>query len=133
MRRSTASRLLFHLNPVRPKIWEPKVPHCGDQVCRLSYYDVVHWFERVGLHWTEESEEHIAKHGIVPDEVEDVLYTRPRYVKPGRGGTTEAYGTTNAGRHVFVVLSGAMDGQAFVVTARDMTDDERRAFRKKRR
>jgi uncharacterized protein len=35
-----------------------------------------------------------------------------------------------AGRHLLIVLSGAADGRVFVVTARDMTDTERRLFRR---
>lgn len=56
-----------------------------------------------------------------PLEVEDVLYSRPRYVQSGRAGTREVFGQTATGRYLLVV------------TARDMTDPERRAFRRKGR
>jgi len=43
------------------------------------------------------------------------------------------FGTTDAGRYLLVVLVEAADGRDFVVTARDMRDSERQAFRRKGR
>lgn len=40
-------------------------------------------------------------------------------------------GTSNEGRHLLVVVAEAAGGRDFVVTARDMTDSERRLFREK--
>lgn len=40
-------------------------------------------------------------------------------------------GTSNEGRHLLVVVAEAADGRDFVVTARDMTDSEKRLFREK--
>ena len=40
-------------------------------------------------------------------------------------------GTSNEGRHLLVVVSEAADGRDFVVTARDMTNNEKRLFREK--
>ncbi len=83
--------------------------------------------------WTETSEEHIAAHGVRPGEVEDAVNGRPVLTLRGRNGTTEVYGTTAAGRALLVVLAPALDGRWYVVTARDMTSNERRAFRRKGR
>ena len=81
--------------------------------------------------WTE-SETHIARHQVVaPHEVEEVLYGRPRYLAPGRSGTRLVFGTTTAGRHLLVVIADAPDGGVGIVTARAMTDTEKRAFRRK--
>lgn len=80
------------------------------------------------LRWTEDSEAHIARHKVDPVEVEQVVFGRPRLVDSGRGGTRLLFGTTDAGRYLVVVLSDAEDGRLFVVTARDMTDGERRMF-----
>lgn len=83
------------------------------------------------IRWTEESEGHIGRHGIEPTEVEEVAYTRPRLVAVGRGGTRLVFGTTSAGRYLLVVLADAIDGSDYCVTARVMTDGERRAFRRR--
>ena len=50
---------------------------------------------------------------------------------PGRDGTTLLFGQTHAGRHVLMVLSKYGDGRWYVVTARSMTDSERRIYKKK--
>jgi len=49
-------------------------------------------------------------------------------VAKGRDDVRLVFGTTDSGRHLAVVLSEAEDGRLFVVTARDMTESERRAF-----
>jgi len=85
------------------------------------------------IRWTEESEDHIARHGVTPDEVEQVINTRPRLVVTGAEEVVYVFGTTDAGRYIMVVLVEAADGRDFVVTARDMTDSERQAFRWKGR
>lgn len=85
------------------------------------------------IRWTERAEEHIAAHNVTPDEVEQVVNTRPRLVLRGRESTEYVFGTTTAGRHLMVVLAEAIDGRDFVVTARDMTGGERQTFRRKGR
>lgn len=85
------------------------------------------------IRWTEQSEDHIARHGVLPAEVEEVVFSRPRLVAAGRDNTTLIFGTTDAGRHLVVVLAEAEDGRTFVVTARTMTDSERRAFARRGR
>jgi len=81
--------------------------------------------------WTEESEDHIARHGVTAEEVQEALYTRPRWIAPGRSETTLVYAVTSAGRFLLVVIVPALDGGVYVVTARDLTDSERRTFRRK--
>jgi hypothetical protein len=80
---------------------------------------------------------HIAAHHVTLDEVREAILERPYWSVPGRDGTgrdgtTLVYGRTYAGRYLMVV---AVDegGQAFVVTARDMTDAEKKTFRRKAR
>ena len=85
------------------------------------------------IRWTDKSEDHIAAHNVTPDEVEQVLYARPRLVLRGAEGAEYAFGTTEAGRYLLVALAESIDGRAYVVTARDMTDAERQAFRRKGR
>jgi hypothetical protein len=91
---------------------------------------VVPWRE---IRWTEESEVHIARHKVTPDEVEQVVNTHPRLTKTGRGGTELIYGTTDAGRYLLIVVSEALDGLDFIVTARDMDLDEQQEFRRQAR
>ena len=83
------------------------------------------------IKWTDASEDHIAHHGVVPAEVRDVLYSRPRIVADAGDGKTAVFGTTSAGRYLLVVTTEADDGRTFVVTARNMTDQEKRTFQGK--
>jgi uncharacterized protein len=78
------------------------------------------------------SADHIAAHGVTLDEVREAILERPYWAAPGREGTTLAYGRTYAGRYLLVVVIA--DGEeAFVVTARDMTDAEKKTFHRKAR
>jgi hypothetical protein len=55
------------------------------------------------------------------------------WVAAGREETRLVFAQTGTGRYLLVVLATASDGRDFVVTARDMTDNERRAFTEKGR
>lgn len=83
--------------------------------------------------WSDASEMHVARHGLSAGEVEDAVNGRPVLIFRGREGTTEIYGASSAGRLVVVVVIPALDGRWYVVTAREMTSSERRAFRRKGR
>lgn len=83
------------------------------------------------IRWTEWSEDHITARDIDLGDVEDVVLHPPRYVVGGRDSTTRIYGTTRERRHLMVVVVEEGGGEVFVVTAREMTDSERRTFRRK--
>ena len=86
------------------------------------------------IFWTDEAEAHIwSRHQVTPDEVEQIVYTRPRLVTNGRDNTTYVFGQTNQGRYLLVVLTEAHVGGLYVVTARTMTDKERGTYQRKAR
>ena len=85
------------------------------------------------LAWSDESEAHIAKHGVRASEVEEVVNTGPRWEHPGAEGSTLVYGRSAAGRALLVVLVESADGRWFVATARDLSTSEMRTFRRKGR
>ena len=78
------------------------------------------------------SADHVAAHGVTLDEVREAILERPYWAAPGRDGTTLVYGRTYAGRYLLAVVIPEA-GEAFVVTARDMTDNEKKTFRRKAR
>ena len=81
--------------------------------------------------WPTERIEHIAGHGVTPDEVEQVCFGRPLVLKARRGGANPVYhvlGTTDAGRYLLCVVIQFPDGKGYPVTARPMTDREKRRF-----
>jgi uncharacterized DUF497 family protein len=80
--------------------------------------------------WTERAEAHIARHGVTPDEVEDVLGSRGSRRRAGPDDVRYVFGRSAAGRPLVVVVVDSMDGRVYVATARDMTATEVRWFRK---
>jgi hypothetical protein len=56
------------------------------------------------LEWTLERVDHIAEHGITPEEVEEVFSSTPVF-KRGRGGVYETWGQTESGRYLLAVHS----------------------------
>jgi hypothetical protein len=73
------------------------------------------------------------RHSVAAGEVEEVLFTRPRWIAKGRNDTTLIFGSTSAGRPLLIVTVDEGGGVAFVVTAREMTEKEKRAFRRRAR
>jgi hypothetical protein len=65
--------------------------------------------------------------------VEEAIYTRPRWVAPGAERTTLVFAQTAAGRYLLVVIAEGLDGRDYIVTARDLTANEKRVFRAKGR
>jgi len=87
-----------------------------------------------GIIWREQFvDKLLEKHGVYPDEVEDVLFGRSRIRRVARGHTHgedvhEALGQTIGGRYLIVVFVRKLGGEALVISARDMSDTERRRY-----
>ena len=84
----------------------------------------------VGFDWDGSNTEHIARHALEPFEVEAALRGGALVLR-GRGGRYLAYGRTAAGRYLVIVLHAHGGGIARVVTARDMTERERRFYHRR--
>lgn len=78
------------------------------------------------------SVDHIAPHGVTLDEVREAILERPYWRTRGRDDTILIYGQTYAGRYLLVVAVED-EGEAFIVTAREMTPSEKKIFQKKAR
>jgi hypothetical protein len=85
-----------------------------------------------GVKNSEWSADHVAVHDVTLEEVREAILEHPYWMTPGKNDTTLIYGRTYAGRYLLVV---AVDdhGEAFVVTARDMTSNEKKTFLRKAR
>jgi hypothetical protein len=74
---------------------------------------------------------HIYAHGVVEDEVEDVLRT-PLEKRPGERGSRVLVGRTAAGRVLRVAVALDPDGEgAFVITAYELRGKALKAFRRR--
>jgi hypothetical protein len=83
--------------------------------------------------WPQARIEHIAKHGVTPEEVEEVCFGNPLVLRAKSRGENPVYyvlGQTSAGRYLFCVVIRFPDGKGYPVTARDMTAKEKRRYRK---
>ncbi len=82
--------------------------------------------------WDELNLDHIAQHNVDPDEAEAVLDNSPLFLR-----TTDdkylAYGQTDEGRFLLVVFVRKSGVIVRVVTARDLTDGEKKQYRRRRR
>ena len=90
-----------------------------------------------GLIWLREIVEKInRKHHVVPEEVKEILdgSSHFRFVEKGhrRGENVySAMGQTNAGRYLIVFFVYKKTRQALILSAREMTDSERKRYAKK--
>jgi len=73
-----------------------------------------------------------SKHGVAFDAVLEACLSRARHVRRGRDGLYSVFSQSEAGRYLFVVLANAGGTTWKVVTARDMTREERRLYQRER-
>lgn len=83
--------------------------------------------------WPKDRVDHIAGHGLTPEEVEEVCFGTEAFVRRARSqGQNPVYhvlGQTEAGRYLFCVVIQFPDGNAYPVTARPMTEAEKRRYK----
>jgi uncharacterized protein len=80
--------------------------------------------------WDEENIEHILRHNVVPEEVEEVCVNKP-YVRKGADKRYLVYGITDSGRYIFIVGINRGKGIFRTITARDMTEGEKSLYRRR--
>jgi uncharacterized protein len=89
------------------------------------------------LIWLEEVEEKIVrKHQVYPEEVEEVFLRRPyvRFMERGHRPTEDlyaAFGQSDAGRYLAVYFILKPGPAGLIITARDMTEKEKRTYGRK--
>lgn len=73
-----------------------------------------------------------SRHGVPFHEAEEACYSQHRHVRRAREGLYKVFSRTGAGRYLLVVLVDLSGGVWRVVTAREMTDQERHLYRRER-
>lgn len=71
-----------------------------------------------------------SKHNITFKEVEEACVSEKRHVRRSKEGLYKLFSRTVAGRYILVLLVNLGRGCWKVVTAREMTDSERRLYSK---
>lgn len=77
------------------------------------------------LLFDEWNEEHIARHGVLPEEVEQVCLSRP-FVSKARDLRLRIIGQTAGGRYLTIILAIRSHGIYYPITAREATPAERK-------
>ena len=85
-----------------------------------------------GFEWNDWNIEHIsAGHNVTPQEVEEACFNQP-ITRRSKDGLYIVYGLTDAGRYLFIVIRYKAEGRVYVITARPMTKNEQKYYRKRR-
>jgi hypothetical protein len=76
------------------------------------------------------------KHNVSPEEVEEILFSKPMFRKVQKGHIPgehlyAALGHTNAGRYLIVFFIYKASREALIISARDMDNKERRQYERK--
>lgn len=90
-----------------------------------------------GIIWLDDIVDKLAvKHDVDLQEVREILKGRPLFRRMERGHRPGedlygAFGQTEAGRYLVVYFVLMKDGNALVVSARDMSSAERRSYERR--
>ena len=91
----------------------------------------------VGFVWLEEIvRKLIWKHSVEMEEVREIFLNNPkfRFVEKGHRKDENVYavsGQTDAGRYLVCFFVHKQDNRALIISARDMTDSEKRRYGRK--
>ena len=81
------------------------------------------------LIWDEWNIEHIARHSVEPEEVEEVCKSKNLFTK-ARSGLYRMVGQSDDGRYLTILLAPRVGGSFYPVTARDSDKKEKRRLKK---
>ena len=82
------------------------------------------------LDWDDENVEHINRHRVTPTEVEDICF-EPHIAYSGTNDRYILYGQTDNGRYLKVVLKRLHGTRFRPITSFDMSESEKRNYRKR--
>ena len=71
-----------------------------------------------------------SRHGVPFAEIEEACFSNARHVRKGCGGLYKVFSRTEAGRYLLVVLADRGESVWMVATARTMTEQKRRLYRR---
>ncbi len=82
------------------------------------------------LVWDDWNEEHVALDHVAPREVEEIVDNRP-FITRGWNNRYRLIGQTESGRLLTAFVAPRGGGEAYVITARDATREEQRAYQRR--
>jgi uncharacterized protein len=96
----------------------------------IPFFKIV-YMEILEFEWDDDNIEHIAKHGVLPDEIEEVAFYDEPWIKKGRSNSRYMLGYTVGGRYLFVVYVLKGHGAARVITSMDMDEKTRKLYKRR--
>ena len=86
------------------------------------------------ISWDQETVDHICNHSVSPEEVEEVLFNDvdSPIIMRGKEGKYLAYGKTQGGRLLLIVWVSKYK-KTKIITARDMTQKEKRFYKRSKK
>jgi hypothetical protein len=81
--------------------------------------------------WSQDRVDHIQRHGVLSEEVEQACFGQAFVQRAKSEGSSSVYyvpGQTDSGRYLFCVVIQFPDDKGYPVTARQMTDKEKRRY-----
>ncbi len=85
----------------------------------------------LAFEWDDKNVEHIARHNVEIDEAEAVFDNKPLILRT-QGDKYIAIGQTDEGRYLAVVFV-RKPGRTRVITARDLSDREKKRLKRRRK
>lgn len=82
--------------------------------------------------WDDHNTEHIARHGVYPDEAEEAFWDDYRLPFHAHSGHRGLIGATEEGRRLVVIFIKKEGNRIRVITARNAVDHEKRLYNKRR-
>ena len=86
----------------------------------------------IELYWDDHNIDHVAQHGVTPNEVEDICFGIHISRKEG-GQRYILSGQTDCGRYLNVVIEKVAGGIFRPITAFDMSETYKRRYKRKLR
>ncbi len=87
---------------------------------------------QVELLWNEETIEHIwERHHLSIEEVDEAFRDPEALIHTGKHRRQVIYGKTIGGRYLTIIIQPMSRKEARLITARDMTDSERKRYKRR--
>jgi uncharacterized DUF497 family protein len=86
--------------------------------------------------WPEDRIEHIGRHGVTPEEFEEVCFGQALVLRRKSEGVNPVYhvlGQTSSGKYLLCIVISFPDGNGYPVTARAMTPRENQRYQRWKR
>jgi uncharacterized DUF497 family protein len=83
------------------------------------------------IEWNNATILHIARHGVEPQEVEEVCFEGNPFILRSRHNRYVTLGQTSSGRYLTIIFVYLGQNKAKIITARAMSESERKFYKRR--